>query len=116
MKLHTQSSYIIATLAMTVAVNSLAQESSQRLDEGQRAYEAACASCHDSGVGGAPVTHKPGDWKTRSPLWDAVLFEHANAGYLKMPSKGGRENLTEYDVDAAAEYMLTITHPALPAD
>ena len=39
-----------------------------------------------------------------------------NEGYLGMPAKGGNARLSEYDVDAAVEYMLTITHPELPRD
>ena len=49
-------------------------------------------------------------------FWEAVLFEHANQGFLKMPGKGGKQELSEYDVDVAAEYMLNISHPRLPAD
>ena len=33
-----------------------------------------------------------------------------------MPAKGGDEDASDYDVEAAAEYMLTITHPELLAD
>jgi cytochrome c5 len=87
-----------------------------RMDDGREAYEAACARCHDTGAGGAPVTRREEDWKNRSHLWDAVLFKHAEEGYLGMPARGGDSRLSDYDVDAAAEYMLTITHPDLPRD
>jgi cytochrome c5 len=33
-----------------------------------------------------------------------------------MPARGGDARMSEYDVDAAVEYMLTITHPELPRD
>ena len=56
------------------------------------------------------------DWADRSHLWEAVLFEHANQGFLRMPAKGGKQDLSEYDVDVAAEYMLNMSHPRLPAD
>jgi len=104
-------------LAMGVlAVSSAASSASERLEDGKRAYTAACAKCHDSGINGAPVTGKTGSWTDRSHLWEAVLFEHANKGYLKMPAKGGNEGMSEYEVDAAAEYMLTVSHPEFPAD
>lgn len=89
---------------------------SERLVDGEKSYRAICASCHDSGTDGAPVTANREDWKERSHLWEAVLFEHAEKGYIKMPAMGGSDYATEYDVDAAAEYMLTITHPDMHRD
>lgn len=90
---------------------------SERLEDGRRAYVAGCASCHDKGVNGAPVTGRTDDWSGRSRLWEAVLFKHANSrGYLDMPAKGGRSELSEYEVNAAAEYMLTVSFPNLPED
>jgi len=91
-------------------------EASQRMDDGKAIYDASCGKCHETGVDDAPVTRRPEDWVNRSNLWEAVLFEHANKGYLKMPAKGGDEFLTKYEVDLAADYMLTITHPDLPRD
>ena len=89
---------------------------SDRLEDGRVAYEAACARCHETGVDNAPVTGNAKSWADRSNLWDAVLSEHAQKGYLRMPAKGGSVDTSEYDVDAAAEYMLTITHPDMPQD
>ncbi len=90
--------------------------SSERGEDGQRVYAAACARCHDTGAGGAPITERPDDWPGRSTLWEAVLFEHVKQGYLNMPARGGEPGLTDYDVEAAAEYMLNLSHPALPRD
>ena len=89
---------------------------SERLEDGRRAYVAVCASCHDKGINGAPITGRTEDWSGRSRLWEAVLFKHANRGYLDMPAKGGRPELSDYEVDAAAEYMLTVSFPNLPED
>ncbi|MDH3999828.1 MAG: c-type cytochrome [Xanthomonadales bacterium] len=87
-----------------------------QLLEGQETYQAACASCHDSGEGGAPVTGEAADWSKRSDLWVAVLSDHAAKGYLDMPGKGGRADLSKESVDAALEYMLQKTFPELPRD
>ncbi|MEH6610199.1 MAG: c-type cytochrome [Halioglobus sp.] len=89
---------------------------SLRGDEGKKAYEATCASCHETGANGAPSTHNPEEWIGRSSLWESVLLEHANEGYLNMPAKGGNPNLTEYDLGVAAEYMLNISHPDQKSD
>jgi len=110
------------TLSMSVAVMSLLAASglcmaaSDRLEDGRVAYETTCAKCHETGVDNAPKTGNSKDWDGRSNLWDAVLSEHAQKGYLRMPAKGGDKDSSEYDVDAAAEYMLTITHPDMPHD
>lgn len=83
---------------------------------GREAYEHTCASCHETGVDDAPLTGNPADWETRSPLWQAVLMEHAKDGYFKMPARGGNPELSDMTVSAAAEYMLEITFPNLPRD
>jgi cytochrome c5 len=89
---------------------------SERLQDGKRNYDAICAQCHETGELEAPITGKAEDWADRSHLWEAVLFEHADKGYINMPARGASDYATEYDVETAAEYMLTITHPELPRD
>ena len=102
---------------LTLGVASLlialtaASADSEREKDGAEAYRAHCASCHETGSNDAPSIQNPKDWDGRSNLWEAVLFEHANKGYLTMPAKGGDPTVSEYEVDAAAEYMLKITHP-----
>ena len=78
---------------------------------GRVAYEAACSSCHDAGTDGAPRTGYPEDWVGRSSLWQSVLTEHAKAGYLQMPAKGGDPVIDDERVAAATEYMLLKSHP-----
>ncbi|MEH6517136.1 MAG: c-type cytochrome [Halioglobus sp.] len=104
-----------ALLGAIVSSNALC-DVSLRDDEGKKAYEATCASCHETGANGAPSTHNPEEWIGRSSLWESVLLEHANEGYLNMPAKGGNPNLTEYDLGVAAEYMLNISHPDQKSD
>lgn len=88
----------------------------RRLAYGKEIYEQACASCHDEGVDEAPAIGDRQAWSQRSPLWSTVLFAHAKDGYLEMPAKGDRPELTEQAVDAASEYLLSITFPELPLD
>jgi cytochrome c5 len=88
----------------------------QRMALGRETYEAACASCHAGGEQGAPVTGNRDDWSGRSDMWQAVLFNHAKAGYLDMPGKGGQASLSDEAVEAATEYMLDKTFPELPKD
>jgi cytochrome c5 len=99
-----------------IALFSTPLFASDRLDDGKRNYEAICSSCHDTGVEDAPVVGKPEDWAKRPQLWEAVLFEHAESGYIKMPPRGNADYATDYDVDSAAEYMMHLTYPDLPTD
>lgn len=82
---------------------------------GQQAYNKYCASCHEEGLDGAPRTGDRDAWDGRSPLWEAVLFEHARCGYEDMPAQGGCTTLDELTVTKAAEYMLELTFPKLPS-
>lgn len=107
---------LAAVIALTAISTAISSHASERLQDGQRAYEAICASCHESGEDDAPVTGNKEDWVDRSSLWEAVLFEHADKGYINMPARGDTDYATQYDVGAAAEYMLTVTHPELPRD
>ena len=103
-----------ASTEPAVAVISPAAE--HRVLTGKQAYEKVCAGCHAEGLNGAPVTGSREDWAERSPLWEAVLFEHANDGFLGMPPKGDAVELTELEVEYAAEYMLGLAYPERPGD
>lgn len=84
--------------------------------DGEAAFLQHCAGCHEDGVQGAPRIGKPGEWEFRSSLWQAVLMEHAKQGYYDMPARGGKVNLPDEIVNAAAEYMLEKTFPDRPED
>jgi cytochrome c5 len=100
--------------AMVLLTASMAASADRQAD-GEQAYQAKCASCHETGTNGAPVTGNPEDWEQRSDLWEAVLLAHANEGYLAMPAKGGDAQASDYEVGAAAEYLMSVVYPdALP--
>ena len=89
---------------------------SRYLELGRETYQVACASCHDEGNETAPALGDRDAWSTRSPLWAAILLEHAKSGYLNMPAKGGQPQSTERAVEAAGEFMLCETFPELLRD
>ena len=102
-----------ATLAEPEQANPSALEPLPQgaMVSGRAPYDEFCAACHDTGIDGAPVIGQPAAWKNRSPLWQAVLMEHAKQGYLAMPAKGGADELSELAVSQAVEYMLLTTFP-----
>jgi len=84
--------------------------------DGEAAYVAHCAGCHETGMLGAPREGQPEEWADRSDLWQAVLMEHARTGYFEMPARGGKTDLPDEVINAASEYMIEITFPDRPSD
>jgi cytochrome c5 len=111
---------VVALAVLGISAGALAPgengPASQRLKDGKAIYHFACARCHDTGEGDAPILGQREGWNQRSDLWEAVLFEHAEKGFMAMPAGGGDARLTEYDIDVAAEYMLQSTFAERPAD
>ena len=100
----------------TIDETSLEAWRADFLAEGEAVYRERCAQCHAPGSSDAPAVGVREDWDDRSRLWTAVLFRHARHGYLAMPPRGGSLDMTEREVDAAAEYMLSVTYPELQID
>lgn len=114
---------LIAISFVLTACGPASQESEERLTaearlpvDGQATYESVCASCHAEGIGGAPLAGDPLAWEGRSPLWMAVLSEHARDGYMQMPAQGEERDLYDAEIQAATEYMMLLAYPARPGD
>jgi len=78
--------------------------------DGKAAYDANCASCHESGMMGAP---KPGDkaaWAPRIAQGNALLLSHTTEGFKGklglMPAKGGNAALTAAEISSSVTYMV----------
>ena len=84
--------------------------------DGEAAYLEYCAGCHETGMFNAPVVGDAAYWEGRSTMWQAVLMEHAREGYYDMPARGSRPDLSDESVNAAVEYMLSVTFPDRPPD
>ena len=96
--------------------NSQTDETSTTAIDGEQAYTENCAGCHETGMLGAPREGEPQDWEERSSLWQAVLMDHAKTGYFDMPARGGKSELPDDVINAAAQYMLEATFPERPED
>ena len=92
------------------AVTASAPAASGPVD-GAGTYQAACNACHGSGAGGAPKLGDKAAWADRIAQGNATLHEHAIKGYKGktgyMPPKGGRADISDADVKAAVDYIVS---------
>ncbi len=76
-------------------------------DSGKKTYDAACAACHATGVAGSPKLGDKEAWKARIEQGKEVLYTTSLKGKGAMPAKGGRADLSDDDVKAAVDYMIS---------
>jgi len=79
--------------------------------DGSEIFGNLCTGCHTSGAGGAP-TLDPAHWTARIAQGKDVLYRHAIEGYTGpdggvMPAKGGNPALTDEQVQATVDWMLS---------
>src|SRR5207249_2326240 len=74
---------------------------------GEQVYEATCSACHASGVAGAPKLGDKAAWAPHLMHGTAGLLQSALKGKGAMPPKGGNPSLSDDDVRAAVEFMVS---------
>ncbi len=82
----------------------------KNLEMGERYYKRSCASCHDSGAGGAPLLGDQSNWKHRIDQGLETLVNHAIEGFKSsacvMPPRGGDTGMRIEAVALAVRYMV----------
>ncbi|MDQ4146140.1 MAG: c-type cytochrome [Pseudomonadota bacterium] len=74
---------------------------------GQQTFAQACAACHQTGTMGAPKLGSKADWALRIKKGKQTLYTHAINGIGAMPPKGGDASLSNAQVKAAVDYMVS---------
>ena len=74
---------------------------------GKSTYDSVCHVCHAAGVAGAPKFGDKAAWAPRIKQGVAQLHANAIKGKGAMPPKGGNPSLSDADVSAAVDYMVT---------
>ena len=92
--------FCLALLVFSVVTVSASDEI------GQSVYTKSCATCHDSGVMGAPKLGDKTAWSGLIAEGVDDLTHNAIMGEGKMPPKGGNMQLTDAEVKAAVMYMM----------
>ena len=99
MKLLIASTVCIALLLPTLAF-------SQAMT-GEQVYHKTCFACHDSGVAGAPKLGDKAAWAPRIAGGMDDMYHTALKGEGAMPAKGGNSALSDDEVKAAVDYMVS---------
>ena len=74
---------------------------------GEEVVKAVCATCHQAGVAGAPKIGDKAAWAPRIKQGYATLVQSALKGKNAMPPKGGNASLSDAQVRAAVEFMVS---------
>jgi len=75
--------------------------------DGKKVFDTTCTACHTAGVANAP---KPGDkaaWAPRIKQGMDALVQSALKGKGAMPPKGGNAALSEAEIRAAIDFMVS---------
>lgn len=96
-----------ATKAETPQLAAAGSTGAQATGEGT--YKKVCAACHDQGVAGAPKLGDKAAWEPRvkqgiDALYTVGLQGKPGTGML---AKGGNPSLSDVDVKAAVDYMVS---------
>lgn len=74
---------------------------------GKEVFDSSCAACHGAGVAGAPELYDKAALAARSAAGKAALQASAITGKGVMPPRGGNAGLSDAEVIAAVEYMIS---------
>ena len=75
--------------------------------DGKKVFDGTCTACHTAGVAGAPKLGDKAAWAPRIKTGIDALMQSALKGKGAMPPKGGNAALSDAEVRAAIEYMIS---------
>lgn len=75
--------------------------------KGKSIHDASCGACHNTGAAGAPKTGDKAAWAPRIKQGVDALHQTALKGKGAMPPKGGNMALSDADVKAAVDFMVS---------
>lgn len=87
---------------------------------GEQVFQSVCATCHQTGVAGAPKVGDNAAWAKPVKTPFAQLLKNSINGIRAMPPRGGNPDLSDLEMARAVVYMAnrsggTFKEPAAPA-
>ncbi len=76
---------------------------------GEKIYKGLCFSCHDVGVAGSPKLGDKAAWSARIAAGNESLYTHSINGLNVMPARGGNPALSDDEVKAAVDWMVSMS-------
>lgn len=107
---HTRRRHTVTAVALGLAL-SACDKTDPVLEQGKVVWDGTCKVCHLNGMAGAPKIGDTFVWKNRIAQGTDVLVSHALNGFEgnqgTMPARGGNPGLTDSEVAAAVQYMVS---------
>jgi len=79
--------------------------------KGEKVFKGTCSMCHQTGAAGAPIIGNKDEWGPRIAQGMPTLYDHALKGFTgkkgMMPAKGANTSLSDDDVKAGVDYMVS---------
>jgi len=75
--------------------------------DGKKVYDSTCTACHAAGIANAPKLGDKAAWAPRIKQGMDALVQSSIKGKGAMPPKGGNASLSDADLRAAIEYMVS---------
>jgi cytochrome c5 len=80
--------------------------------EGKRIFDRVCSACHANDLSDAPQLKQPPVWTARLAKGRDALHHNAINGFVgttgyELPPRGGRPELTDAEVRAAVDYIIS---------
>lgn len=102
--------HLYTLLLVSVIFLCFAAVASADTAKGEGIYMNFCASCHASGIAGAPKVGDQQAWLERSAAGTPAMIANSIKGFQGksgyMPPKGGNSALSDDEIAAAVMYML----------
>ena len=75
--------------------------------DGPPIFNMVCGACHNTGAAGAPKVDDKAAWAPRVAQGKDALYKSALNGKNAMPPKGGAADLSDAEIKATVDYILS---------
>lgn len=76
--------------------------------DGKAVYDKVCMACHATGLAGAPKAGDKAAWAPRLKEGMETVYQIALKGKGAMPPKGGAVQMSDAQIKAAVDYMVSL--------